>query len=251
MERFEGKTVVITGAARGLGRATAHAFAERGASLVLADILTDKLQATEAELRAEGVEVLAVSMDLGSRARCHELIRLGVERFGRIDVLCNVAAILAPDKVEDYTEEKFGALMAINLFAPFWLSQASIPHLLERNGNIVTVASSAGLMGQAYSVPYTMSKGGVIQMTRSLAMEYLHKPIRINAVAPGGMLTDMGSGTNAYPADVEPDLVQRFMPTRPMPEPALVADLIVYLASERAKNIHGACLSTDGGATAG
>ncbi len=140
--------------------------------------------------------------------------------------------------------------MAVNMSAPFWLSQAALPHLLERGGNIVNVASSAAFLGEAYLVPYTASKAALVQMTKSMAMEFLKQNVRINAVAPGGMNTAIGAN-ESLPEGADMALLQRFMPVRPMAEPALVADLIVYVASDRAANIHGACLSTDAGITAG
>jgi len=249
MEDFTGKTVVITGAAGGLGRATALAFAERGADLVLGDINADSLKDLAASLRDQGRAVVACPLDISTRSACRQLIDAGVDRFGGVDVLCNIAGILAPGRVETYTEDRWDSVMSLNLAAPFWLSQAAIPYLLERNGNIVNVASSAAFKGQAYTVPYTASKAALVQLTRSMAMEFLNKPLRINAIAPGGMLTGMGA--DEFPADAEPELVQRYMPTRPMPQADVVADLIVYLASDRAANIHGTCIASDGGVTAG
>jgi len=251
MENFSGKTVVITGAAAGLGRATALAFAKRGADLVLSDISADPLEGFAASLQDEGHAVVACPLDISTRSACRQLIQAAVDRFGGVDVLCNIAGILSPGRVETYSEDRWDRLMSVNLAAPFWLSQAAIPHLLERHGSIVNVASMAGLKGQAYTVPYTASKAALIQLTRSMAMEFMNKPIRINAVAPGGMLTGMGAGLDDFPADAEPELVKRYMPTRPMPQPDLVADLIIYLASDRAANIHGTCIASDGGATAG
>jgi len=251
MEDFTGKIVVITGAASGLGRATAMAFATRGAALVLGDINAIPLEAFAADLSAEGHLATACPIDLSIRSDCRQLIEHAVERFGGVDVLCNIAGLLSPGRVETYAEDRWDKLMAVNLSAPFWLSQAAIPYLLERRGNIVNIASTSGLKGQAYTVPYSASKAALIQLTRSMAMEFMNKPIRINAVAPGGMLTGMGGGLDAFPPDADPELLKRYMPTRPMPQPDLIADLIVYLASDRAANIHGTCICSDGGATAG
>jgi len=249
MEDFTGKAVVITGGASGLGRATALAFAARGADLVLGDINGDALEQFAVSLREGGRSVVACALDISTRSACRQLIDAAVARFGGVDVLCNIAGLLLPGRVETYAEDNWDRLMAVNLSAPFWLSQAAIPHLLERHGSIVNVASTAGLKGQAYTVPYTATKSALIQLTRSMAMEFMNKPIRINAIAPGGMLTGMGA--DDFPADAEPDLVKRYMPTRPMPQPDVVADLIIYLASDRAANIHGTCIASDGGATAG
>jgi NAD(P)-dependent dehydrogenase (short-subunit alcohol dehydrogenase family) len=249
MEDFSAKTVVITGAASGLGRAATMAFAERNANLVIADMAAEGLRQLESELRARGSQVLCSVGDLSTRAACQALIDAAVKRFGGIDTLCNVAAMLGVGRVENITEDAWNRLMAINLGAPFWLSQAALPFLIARNGSIVNVASSGGLRGQAYTVPYTASKAALIHMTRSMAMEFMNKTVRINAIAPGAMKT-AGMGNTVFPEDWEQPLLERFMPLRPPVGPEVVADLMVYLASERASNIHGACLASDGGASA-
>lgn len=250
MEDFSGKTVVITGAASGLGRAAVIAFAKRNANVVAADVAADGLGELESELEGQGTTVFSCPGDLSSRAACYALIEAGVERFGGIDTLCNVAGMLAPGRVEDVTEDVWARLMAINLGAPFWLAQAALPSLVARNGSIVNVASTGGLRGQAYTVPYSASKAGLIHMTKSMALEYMNRSVRINAIAPGPMDTaGMGQAMQFFPRDAEQNLVDRLISIRPAAEPSVVADLMVYLASDRAANIHGACFTCDGGTT--
>lgn len=250
MEDFSGKTVIVTGAASGLGRATAVAFAKRNANLVVADVTAEGLDELALELEGQGTTVLSRPGDLSTRAACYALIEAGVGRFGGIDTLCNVAGMLAPSRVEDVTEDIWERLMAINLGAPFWLAQAALPSLVARNGSIVNIASTGGLRGQAYTVPYSASKAGLIHMTKSMALEYMNRSVRINAIAPGPMDTEgIGQAMQFFPQDAEQNLVDRLISIRPAAEPAMVADLIVYLASDRAVNIHGACFTCDGGTT--
>ena len=251
MERdFEGKVVLVTGGARGLGRAAARIFAKRGASLFLVDVLADTLEDTRAELEALGAPCRAHVADISKREACHGAVAAAVEGFGGLDVLCNVAATLRFHHVVDVTQEDWERVMAVNLSAPFYFSQAAIPHLLARKGNIVNVASQAASIGCAYIVPYSASKGALVQMTRSMAMEFMNQPIRINAVAPGTMRTDIGQGVTR-PDDVDLALMARYSGVRPPSEPEDVAELIVFAASERARAIHGALLTADGGVTAG
>jgi NAD(P)-dependent dehydrogenase (short-subunit alcohol dehydrogenase family) len=239
---FEGKVVLVTGGARGLGRATARIFAERGASLFLVDVLAETLEDTRGEIEALGAPCRAHVADISRREACHGA--------GGLDVLCNVAATLRFHHVTDVTQEDWERVMAVNLSAPFYFSQAAIPHLLARKGNIVNVASQAASIGCAYIVPYSASKGALVQMTRSMAMEFMNQPIRINAVAPGTMRTDIGQGVTR-PDDVDLSLMARYSGVRPPSEAEDVAELIVFAASERARAIHGALLTADGGVTAG
>ena len=249
MPEFQDRVVVITGAASGLGRACAQRFSSEGALTSLVDRDQSGLTAVAATLADSVSRCLVLSADLGRRDACIEVIARTVERFGGIDVLCNVAGVLGAAHATAVSEDLWNRVMSVNLAAPFWLSQAAIPHLLTRRGNIVNVASVGGLMGAAYVVPYSASKAALIQMTKSLAMEFVRQPIRINAVAPGGINTNI-MRNESYPTDADFSLVARYSGIRPAAEPADVADLIVYLASDRARNIHGACLASDGGASA-
>jgi len=144
----------------------------------------------------------------------------------------------------------FELTMAINLHAPWHLSQAALPHLLEAEGAIVNCASSAALIGEAYAAAYCASKAGLLNMTKAMAMEYSRKPIRINAVAPGGMMTNIANAMT-FPADAELDLVKRYSGLRGLVEVTDVAEAIAMLASPAGRSYHGACISIDAGITAG
>lgn len=245
-----GKIVFITGAASGLGRAAAIEFARAGASLCLADINAAGLEKTRAAVEELGARCLLQVADISRKANCDAAIAAAVAHFGRLDVLANVAGIVGFFHATEVSEAAWEKCLAVNLSGPFYLSQAAIPHLLETHGNIVNVASIGGVKGQAYTVPYSTAKAGLLNMTRSMAMEYMHKPIRINAVLPGAMNTEMAQGVT-MPEGLDMSLVQRILNMRPPSDPADVARFIVYVASDHTASLHGACLTVDTGASAG
>jgi NAD(P)-dependent dehydrogenase (short-subunit alcohol dehydrogenase family) len=150
----------------------------------------------------------------------------------------------------EITEEDWDRMIAVNQTAVFFLSQAAIPHLEESAGNIVNVASNAGLMGQAYTVPYCATKGAVIQMTKAMAMEYLKSKIRVNCVCPSGTKTGITANVTV-PADPDPQLMLRYTGMRGLSEPEEIAEAIAFLASDAAKSVHGSIFTVDNGVTAG
>ncbi|GAG35154.1 unnamed protein product, partial [marine sediment metagenome] len=181
---------------------------------------------------------------------CIEAVTETVDVFGRLDVLANVAGIVRFRHFTDWTEEDWNFVHGVNLNGPFFMCQAAIPHLLESGGNIVNVASNAGLMGQAYTAAYCSSKGALVQLTRSIAMEYLKQGIRANAIAPAGVATALTQGID-FPENLDSGLIKRYMSVRGMSDPAEIAGAIAFVASDDAKSLHGAVLSIDNGITAG
>jgi NAD(P)-dependent dehydrogenase (short-subunit alcohol dehydrogenase family) len=243
-----GKVALVTGAASGLGQATACKLAEVGASLCLVDVNETGLKET-ADLLGE-TEVLLHPADLCDPDACTGAVAAAVARFGRLDALCNIAGIIRMAHTTEMPREHYLQTIAINLNAPWFLSQVAIPHLLEANGAIVNCASSAAFLGEAYAAAYCASKAGLVNMTKAMAMEYSRKPIRINAVAPGGMITNISEGMT-FPSEAEMDLVARYSGMRGQVEVDDVADLVTLLASPAGRSYHGACVSIDAGITAG
>jgi len=244
------RIALVTGAARGLGKATAHALAKQGVALMLVDILADRLEATRAELEVQGARCAIFPGDISRRANCIAAVEAVIATYGRLDILVNVAALLRFHHTIDVSEEEFHRIMAINAAAPLWLIQAAMPHLLASHGNIVNVLSQSALIGTPYIVPYAMSKAAVLLLTKSLAAEYVEKPIRINAVAPGPMITEIASETK-IPDDVDFAKIKRYSGERPPVDPAEVAEVIAFISSPAASAVHGAVWSADGGVTAG
>ena len=249
---MKGKAALVTGAASGLGRATAVKLAEAGANLCIVDVNAEALAETAAML--SGVQVLAHAANLAEPEACKGAVAAAVAKFGRLDALCNIAGIIKFANSHEMAQSDYLLTIAINLNAPFFLSQAAIPHLLESDsvggGAIVNCASSAALIGEAYAAAYCATKAGIVNMTKAMAMEYSRKPIRINAVAPGGMITNIANGMT-MPEGVEYDLVQRFSGLRGTVEVDDVANLFAMLASPAGRSYHGACISIDAGITAG
>lgn len=247
---MEGKVALVTGAASGLGRATALKLGRTGARICIVDCNVEGLDETGAFLRADGMDILIHATDLTDPVSCATAVAAAHGHFGRLDALCNVAGVIFTANTPQMPVAEWNTLLAINLSAPFHLIQAAVPHLLDANGAVVNVASTAAFFGQAYAAAYCASKAGLLNMTKALAMEYMHKPIRFNAVAPGGMATNM-IGSFKMPEGADMNLVLRYSGMRGLVEIDAVADMIAFLASPAAGDYHGACITIDKGITAG
>jgi meso-butanediol dehydrogenase / (S,S)-butanediol dehydrogenase / diacetyl reductase len=246
-DRYDGRVAVITGAASGIGRAVTLRLAREGATVIALDLDAAGLDATRSD--ADGT-VLTRACDVTKADECKAAIEFAVSEGDRLDVLGNIAGIARGEHFAEVTETAYRQMMAVNVDGYFFMAQAATPHLLANNGVIVNVASNAGLIGQAYTVVYCMTKGAVVQLTKALAMEYLKQPLRVVGIAPGGV--DTGLLRNyAMPTDVDWDLVMRYTGARGMASPDDMANLFAFLASDEARNIHGTVVSSDGGMTAG
>ena len=244
--RFEGKVALVTGAGSGMGRAITIRLSDEGASVLAVDIDGDRLVETKGLVAGSVSTRLA---DVSDPEVCAELVGAAVSEFGRLDVLGNVAGIYIAGHMTEMTLRQYRRLMGVNLDGCFFLAQAAIPHLLETGGNIVNIASNAGLQGVPYSVAYSMTKGGIVQLTRSLAVEFLKTSLRVNAIAPAGTNTNIAANAQ-FPADMDVDLRTRMAGLRGMAEPEEVAALFAFLASDEARSITGAIYTLDNGLTA-
>jgi NAD(P)-dependent dehydrogenase (short-subunit alcohol dehydrogenase family) len=247
---MKGKAALVTGAASGLGRGTALALARAGADILLVDVNAQGLNETAGAVRELGSRAEIRPTDLSVADNCRDAVVAAVDSFGRLDALCNVAGIIVFTHAHEMAQRDWERTIAVNLSAPFYLMQAAIPHLLKADGAIVNVASSGAFIGEAYVGAYCAAKAGLVHLTKALAMEYVHQPIRINAVAPGGMATPLGN-TIRMPDNVDYELIKRFSGMRGLVEVDDVGKVIAYLASDAGRGFHGACLNIDRGITAG
>ena len=244
---FSGKSVLVTGAASGLGKAAALAFAQAHAAICLVDLNEAGLRATLAEVEAKGGRGTVFAADISDPANCTKAVTAAVAAFGKLDALCNIAGIVEFEHFTKITPERWNRMLAVNLTGPFFLCQAAMPHLLESHGAIVNVSSAAAFRGQPYMTHYNASKAALVSLTKSLATEYVKQPVRINAIAPGSMITGMVN--TRLPPDLDPQLMGKIGAIRPPAQPEEMTDLILYLASDRASAVHGATFSIDAGMT--
>ena len=234
----EPRIVVVTGAASGIGHATAELFRDLGDTVYGLDINPTV---------PDGVTY--VECNVGSRAAVDAAIARCAEH-GRIDVLANVAGIVQFGRFEGVTEEEWDRVHAVDLKGPFFVMQAALPHLKAVKGNIVNVSSVAGNVSQPYATAYAAAKGGLTQLTKALALELSPDGIRVNAICPGTVDTPIVSHVaGIFPTDLDPRVADRLMmmlPGRAI-TPAEIGSAIVYLASPPARMITGAVLAFDGG----
>jgi meso-butanediol dehydrogenase/(S,S)-butanediol dehydrogenase/diacetyl reductase len=249
MQRFEGRGAFVNGAASGIGRAAAQRLAAEGAAVFCTDVDETGVEATAEEIRKTGARAVGARLDVRDAAGCRAAVEQAAAELGRLDALCNVAGVGIYCHAGDLTEEQWNRTLAVNLSGTFFTSQAAVPHLLETRGAIVNVASSAGLVGIAYAAAYCASKGGVVMLTRSMAVEFAHRGLRVNCVCPGGVDTPL---TRAFrpPEGARPELLARMSLVPRLATPQEIAASIAYLASDEARNVNGAALSIDGGQVA-
>ncbi|SFT00320.1 SDR family NAD(P)-dependent oxidoreductase [Saccharopolyspora flava] len=245
--RFAGKVALITGAGSGIGRAVAVRLANEGAVVFGVDL--DEQRVAETAALSDGV-VRPYVADISQPEVCQEAVRACVVEHGRLDVLGNIAGMVKAGHYAEMLPADYRKLMGVNVDACVYLGQAALPHLVESSGSLINMASSAGMVGQAYTAAYCASKAAVIHLTKSLAMEYIKSGIRVNAIAPGAINTPLMQGFE-FPDAIEDDLLMRYAPVRRAGEAEDVAALFAFLASDEARSIHGAVLNVDNGMTAG
>lgn len=250
MNRFEGKVALVTGAASGIGLATTERLAHEGARVLACDVNATLLNEEVQRLAKDGLPVTARVVDVTDVTACNAAVAAAVAEFGRLDVLCNVAGTMLIKNFTEVTDEDWLSQMAINVNGVFYLCRAAIPHLLKTKGNIVNVASVAGLIGVPYGAVYSATKGAVLMFSKSLAVEFAGHGVRVNAICPGSVMTPLVSGFMP-PENANFDLLGRLVPlTRNHGQPADIAATIAFMASEESRFMTGAGIVVDGAQTA-
>ena len=248
-KQFNGKVAFVTGATSGIGQACAIAFAKAGAKVVCVGRKAEALQDVEQKIREIGGEVLTINSDLARENEAQRVVEEAIQGFGGIDVLVNAAGHLSNGTIENTSLEAWDEMMNVNVRAPFQLMQKALPSLIERRGNIVNVSSVTGLRAFPGVLAYCVSKAALDQLTRCSALELAAKGVRVNAVNPGVVVTEIhkrgGMSDEAYAAFLEHSKTTHPLGRTGRPEE--IATLVLYLASEQASWITGATYSIDGG----
>jgi NAD(P)-dependent dehydrogenase (short-subunit alcohol dehydrogenase family) len=248
-KEFATKTVLVTGATSGIGRAAALRFAQGGANVAAVGRNESALHETESEFKKLGADFLAIRADLADETEAERAVTTAVKHFKGLDVLVNAAGHISTGTIETTTLEAYDSMMNINLRAAFMLMQKAVPALIERRGNVVNVSSVTGLRAFPGVLAYCVSKAGLDQLTRCAALELAAKGVRVNAVNPGVVITEIHKRGGMSQADYEAFL-EHSKGTHPLGrvgDASEVAELIYFLASEKAAWITGATYSIDGG----
>lgn len=248
--RFGGVVALVTGAGSGIGRETVRLLAAEGARVVCLDVDPRRVEEIAAELSGSGHEAHGHCCDVSDSSACNGAVDATLRRFGGLDLLCNVAGISMMRTVEEVDDALWNRIIGVNLAGPFYLCRASLPALVESKGNIVNVASQAGLRGYSHLSAYAAAKGGLVMLTRALAVELAPRGVRVNCVCPGAVLTNIADSMDAGGA-FDPVVAEAMMQRNPkISPPEDVARAIVFLASGEASSATGAVLPVDGGSTA-
>jgi NAD(P)-dependent dehydrogenase (short-subunit alcohol dehydrogenase family) len=248
-KKFEGKAVFITGASSGIGRAVALRFARSGADIIAIGRNEQALGQIKEEVTAEGGRAISISADVTNTDEMQSAVARAIEACGRLNVLVNAAGHISSGTIENTSLEAWDEMMNVNLRSAFYLMQIASPHLVETKGSIVNVSSVTGLRSFPGVLAYCVSKAGLDQLTRCAALELAPKGVRVNAVNPGVVITEIhkrgGMTEEAYHAFLEHS--QTTHPLGRVGAASEVAELVYYLASEEASWITGATYSIDGG----
>lgn len=247
---LSGKTAVVTGSGRGLGRAIACALAEAGAAVVVADIAAGDREETIRRIKSSGGRGLEVECDVSSSASVRNMVDRAVEKYGHIDILINNAGLAWRKPLLEETEENWNRMLGVNLTGPFHCCRAVGPHMIKRRyGKVINIASTSGVEGEIGYTAYTTTKAGVILFTKSLALEWAKYNINVNAIGPGWFHTPLTDPLTRDPVRFKE--IMRGIPKGRLAEPQEIGPLVIFLASKASDFMTGSITFIDGGQLAG
>ena len=249
MNRFAEKSVVVTGAASGIGRATAMRLASEGGRVACLDVSAPALDAVVADIRGAGGSALAVVCDVSDVDQVRVAVGAAVAEFGPTDVLCNIAGVGRYYNSTEMTPAEWQRIIDVNLSGTWFVAQAVLPHMLDRGGVILNTASTSGMSAQPWQAAYCASKGGVVMLTKALALEYWDRKLRVNAIAPGGVETPIINDFAQMPEGGNMKRIMRYMSPLGFCQPEDVASLYAYVGSDEAHYMTGSVVLMDGGMT--
>ncbi len=243
-DKLKGQVALVTGGARGIGKAISERLAAEGASIAIVDILLEVAEETATEFKAKGIDAIALKADVSSFEEAEAAVKKAVEHYGRLDILVNNAGITKDTLMMRMTSNDWDLVMNINLKGTFNFTKAAMrPMMKARKGKIVNISSVVGVMGNAGQANYSASKAGVIGLTKTSAKELASRNINVNAVAPGYIATDM---TKAI-SDTATEAFMKLLPIKRAGTPADVANLVCFLSTDESAYITGQVVNVDGG----
>ncbi len=242
--KLSGKVAVVTGSARGIGKAICEKLASEGAAVVVVDINAEAVEATASEFRSKGIDSIGVAANVAKFEDAEKAVAKVIEKYGHLDILANNAGITRDGLMLRMSDADWDAVLAVNLKGVFNFTKAAVrPMMKQRYGRIVNTASVVGRMGNAGQANYSASKAGVIALTKTTAKEFASRGINVNAIAPGYIETDM---TKVLPQESR-DLFLKFIPLKRAGTPQDVANVVYFFCSPEADYVTGQVLNVDGG----
>lgn len=252
-ERVRDRVAIVTGAASGIGEASAIRLAEEGAAVICADLNADGAAQTAATITASGGRALGYTIDISDSAQCDAIVAKAVETYGSIDILVNNAGVNLPGVFHEVTNATIEKTLSVNVMGAMFLTRAALPHMLKNSrGSIVNMSSVNGLVSEPFLSVYSASKGAIVMFTRGIALDYAKTGIRCNAICPGWVDTPINHAHAKMLGGLDHvyKTIDSFQPIGRPGTPREIANLVLFLASDEASFMTGSIVSADGGMTA-
>ena len=252
-DRVQGRVAIVTGAASGIGKASAIRLAEEGATVICADLNGSGAEATALKIIADGGRAMAIEIDISDSAQCDAAVSKAVDSYGSIDILVNNAGVNLPSVFHETTNEAIDRTLSVNVKGAMYLTRAALPHMLKNSrGSIVNMSSVNGLVSEPYLSVYSASKGAIVMFTRGIALDYAKSGIRCNAICPGWVDTPINHAHAKMLGGLDHvyKTIDSFQPIGRPGTSREIANLVLFLASDEASFMTGSIVSADGGMTA-